>query len=133
MAGAASPITGFGSPSEPDVSNAILTINSLFSSAPPDFFSMDAKTAKQMAAAAATIEKAMALSKSDPEKMKHLMKALSGLKLPRDDVYGKLVFLENRLKEHNVSLAASGLAESFILSQVSKASDGAQKAKARRG
>ena len=131
MAGIASPITGFGSPADSDVSNAILTINSLFSSAPPDFFSMDAKAVRQIAAAAATIERTMALSKSDPEKMKHLMKALDSLKLPRDDVYGKLLFLEDRLKEHKVNLAVSGLAESFILSQVSKASDGAQKAKAR--
>ena len=131
MAGTASPITGFGSPIDSDVSNAILTINSLFSSAPPDFFSMDAKSISQIKVAVAAIEKSMVFSKDDPEKMKHLMKALDNLKLPRDDVYGKLVFLEDRLKGYKVNLAASGLAESFILGQVNKASEGAQKAKVR--
>lgn len=131
MAIASAPITGFGSPVDSDVSNAILTINRLFSSTPPDFFSMDSKSVGQIKAAVATIEKSMVFAKEDPAKMARIMKALESLKMPRDDVYGKLVFLEDRLKEYKANAAVSGLAESFILSQVNKASDGAQKAKAR--
>jgi len=92
---------------------------------------MDSKSVGQIKAAVATIEKSMVFAKEDPAKMARIMKALESLKMPRDDVYGKLVFLEDRLKEYKANAAVSGLAESFILSQVNKASDGAQKAKAR--
>lgn len=132
MAGAAhSAFTSFGSPSEPALENAVMTINTLFKAVSPDFTTLTPADIAKLNGAYKEITDYLSVAKASGDKKKieaaeHWLKQLN---LPRDDYAGKLVFLEGRLNElGNRKTEASSILSSLVGGQVNKASAGAQRA-----
>ena len=131
MAGARAPtaFTGFGSPSEPAIENAVITINTVLKAFSPDWQNPTPTDIARLNGAYREITDYLMVAKAsgDQKKIDMAEHWLKQLDLPRDTSAGKLVFLEGRLNWlGNKQTDASNILSTLVGSQVDKASRGAQ-------